>query len=403
MKVLQINSVCGIRSTGRICTDLAEVLEQNGHECKIAYGRETVPEKYKKYAVRIGSDKDVKIHALQSRIFDNTGFGSRKATEKFIEWVKKYDPDVIHLHNIHGYYINIEVLFNYLAEADKPVIWTLHDCWAFTGHCAHYSYVRCDKWKNGCNNCPQKKEYPSSLIFDLSKKNWERKKALFTSVKEMTFVTPSRWLGNQVEQSFLNKYPVKVIPNGIDLNVFKPTPSNFRKEKNLEEKKIILGVASAWSTRKGFNIFIELSKILDDNYKIILVGLSKNQLKRLPKKILGITRTNNVKELAEIYTAADVFLNPSKEETMGLTTIEAMACETPVIVSNYTAVPEVVEKIGGFVENNYTVNNLKKDIDNICSNIYSPRKNATLYEKTAQYMKYIDLLKSIYCCKSEGI
>ena len=171
MKVLQINSVCGIRSTGRICTDLADVLERNGHECKIAYGRETVPEKYQKYAVRIGSDFGVKLHALQSRIFDNTGFGSRRATEKFIEWVKEYDPDLIHLHNIHGYYINIEVLFNYLAKADIPVVWTLHDCWAFTGHCAHYSYVKCDKWKTGCYNCPKKKRYPSSLLLDASKQN----------------------------------------------------------------------------------------------------------------------------------------------------------------------------------------------------------------------------------------
>ena len=256
MKVLQINSVCGIRSTGRICTDLAEVLEQNGHECKIAYGRESVPEKYKKYAVRIGSDKDVKIHALQSRIFDNTGFGSRRATEKFIEWVKEYNPDVIHLHNIHGYYINIDVLFNYLAEAGKPVIWTLHDCWSFTGHCAHYSYIKCDKWKKGCFNCPLRRSYPASFFFDSSKENWVRKKNLFNNVKKMMLVTPSEWLAKQVEQSFLNKYPIKVIPNGIDLNVFKPTPSEFRKKHGLEGKKIVLGVASAWGQKKGLDEFI---------------------------------------------------------------------------------------------------------------------------------------------------
>ena len=331
MKVLQINSVCGIRSTGRICTDLAEVLEQSGHECKIAYGRETVPEKYQKYAVRIGTDMDVKIHALQSRIFDNTGFGSKKATEKFIEWVKEYDPDVIHLHNIHGYYINIEVLFNYLAEADKPVIWTLHDCWTFTGHCAHYSYVKCEKWKKGCEKCPQKKEYPSSLILDSSKKNWERKKDLFTSVKNMTFVTPSRWLANQVEQSFLRKYPVKVIPNGLDLNVFKPTPSDFRNIHNLEGKKIILGVASAWGPRKGLDDFVELSKILGENSKIVLVGVTAKQKKELPKNILAIERTNSVKELAEIYTAADVLFNPTYEDTYPTVNLEAQACGTPVV------------------------------------------------------------------------
>ena len=350
MKILQINSVCGIRSTGRICTDLADVLEQNGHECKIAYGRETVPEKYRKYAVRIGSDFDVNLHALQSRIFDNAGFGSRRATEKFIEWVKEYDPDVIHLHNIHGYYINIEVLFNYLAKADKPVVWTLHDCWTFTGHCAHYSYVKCDKWKMGCYNCPQKKSYPSSMLLDASKKNWLKKKALFTSVRKMTLVTPSKWLANEVKQSFLGDYPVKVIPNGIDLNVFKPTPSDFREKNGLVGKKIILGVASTWGPRKGLNDFVELSKILDDNYKIVLVGLSEKQKKELPDNIIKITRTNNVRELAEIYTAADILFNPTYEDTYPTVNLEAQACGTPVVTyrtgGSIESVPEenVVEQ-----------------------------------------------------------
>ena len=331
MKVLQINSVCGIRSTGRICTDLADVLEQNGHECKIAYGRESVPEKYQKYAIRIGSDIDVKIHALEARIFDNAGFGSKKATERFIKWVEEYNPDVIHLHNIHGYYINIEVLFNYLAKANKPVVWTLHDCWLFTGHCAHYSFQKCDRWKNGCFQCPQKKCYPSSLCLDSSKKNWERKKSLFTSVKNLVLVVPSKWLANQVEQSFLGMYPIKIIPNGIDLGVFKPTSSDFRERNNLENKKVILGVASAWGPRKGLNDFVELSKGLDDNYKIILVGLTEQQKNELPKNILGITRTNNVKELAEIYTAADVLFNPTYEDTYPTVNLEAQACGTPVV------------------------------------------------------------------------
>ncbi|OWV26299.1 glycosyl transferase [Fibrobacter sp. UWB1] len=395
MKVLQINSVCGIRSTGRICTDLAEVLEQNGHECKIAYGRETVPEKYRKYAVRIGSDFDVKCHALQSRIFDNTGFGSRRATEKFIEWVKEYDPDVIHLHNIHGYYINIEFLFNYLAKADKPVVWTLHDCWTFTGHCAYYSYVKCDKWKTGCYNCPQKKRYPSSLLLDASKKNWLKKKALFTSVKKMTLVTPSKWLANEVKQSFLSRYPIKVIPNGIDLNVFKPTPSNFREKNGLVGKKVILGVASIWEERKGLNDFVELSKILDDNYKIVLVGLSEKQKKELPDNIIKITRTNNVRELAEIYTAADVFLNPSREETMGLTTVEAMACGTPVVVSNYTAVPETVIDDCGIVIKEIAPKAVLNVIE--CGNLLQGNcaQNAQTYEKFSQYKIYLRIFEEI--------
>lgn len=365
MKVLMINSVCGIRSTGRICTDLAEVLEQQGHECKIAYGRETVPEKYQKYAVRIGSDFDVKIHALQSRIFDNTGFGSKKATERFIEWVKEYNPDVIHLHNIHGYYINIEVLFNYLAEADKPVVWTLHDCWTFTGHCAYFSYVGCDKWKNGCNHCVQKKSYPASNLLDRSCQNWLDKRELFTKVKKMTLVTPSKWLVGLVKESYMGKYPVEVIPNGIDLDAFKPTPSDFREKNGFVGKKIILGVASVWDKRKGFDDFIELSKIVDDNTRIVLVGLSKTQLKNLPQNILGIERTNSTKELAEIYTAADVLFNPTYEDNYPTVNLEAQACGTPV----------VTYRTGGSVESvpeENVVKNVQELDDKIVENTLFP-------------------------------
>lgn len=175
MKVLQINSVCGIRSTGRIVTDLAEILEAQGNECKVAYGRFEVPEKYQKYAIHIGNNIDTKFHVFQARLFDTAGFASKRSTERFIEWVKQYDPDVIHLHNIHGYYINIEILFGYLSTANKPVVWTLHDCWAFTGHCSHFDYIGCEKWKTGCFECPQKREYPKSLVRDRSAINYKKK------------------------------------------------------------------------------------------------------------------------------------------------------------------------------------------------------------------------------------
>ena len=190
MKVLQINSVCGVGSTGRIATDLYKVLEEQGHKCKIAYGRGTAPEGID--SIKIGSNLDNYYHVFKTRVFDKHGFGSVNATKKFIEEVKDYDPDIIHLHNIHGYYINIEILFNYLKEANKPVIWTLHDCWAFTGHCSYFDYVGCNKWKSGCYNCEQKGEYPSSKVLDNSKLNYEKKKELFTSVKNMTIVTPSK-------------------------------------------------------------------------------------------------------------------------------------------------------------------------------------------------------------------
>ena len=175
-----INSVCGIRSTGRICTDIASELEAQGHQVKIAYGRENVPEQFQRYAVRIGNDLDMRLHGVKARLLDASGFGSKSATKRFIKWVKDYDPDVIHLHNIHGYYINIEILFNYLKNSGKPVVWTLHDCWAFTGHCAYFDFAGCEKWKTGCYGCPLKKSYPSSILIDRSKKNYIQKKRLFT-------------------------------------------------------------------------------------------------------------------------------------------------------------------------------------------------------------------------------
>ena len=378
MKVLQINSVCGIRSTGRICTDLAEVLLQDGHECKIAYGRESVPEKYRNLAVRIGNDLDAKLHVLQSRIFDNAGFGS-------IEWVKEYNPDIIHLHNIHGYYINIEVLFNYLAESNKPVVWTLHDCWAFTGHCAYYSYVKCDKWKTGCYNCMQKNHYPSSLLLDASKKIWQKKKELFTSINNMTLVTPSKWLANEVNQSFLNMYPVKVVPNGVDLNVFKPTPSDFRERNGLVGKKIILGVASGWDERKGLIDFVKLSKILDDKYKIVLVGLAEKQKKRLPTNILKITRTNNVRELAEIYTAADIFFNPTYEDNYPTVNLEAQACGTPVMTY----------RTGGSVESVPEENIVEQGMYQISAIPFKSLRVKKFIDKKDVFTTYLDLYKFI--------
>ena len=334
MKVLQINSVCGIRSTGRICTDIADILHKHGDECKIAYGRYEVPEQYQKFSVKISSDFDVNCHAAMSRIFDNAGFCNKRSTEKFIGWVKEYNPDIIHLHNIHGYYINIEILFKYLAEANKPVIWTLHDCWAFTGHCAYFSASGCDKWKTGCEHCQLKKEYPTSVMFDKSKTNWMKKNKLFTSVKNMSIITPSEWLASLVKQSYLGKYSVDVINNGIDLDIFKPTKSDFRKKNNLEGKKIILGVASIWDARKGLDDFIKLSKIIDDSYRIVLVGLAEDQIKMLSDNMIGITKTNSTKELAEIYTAADVFVNFTYEDNYPTVNLEAQACGTPVITYN---------------------------------------------------------------------
>ena len=332
MRVLMINVVCGVRSTGRICTDLATALEAQGHEVKIAYGREEVPEKYQKYAVRIGTDLDVKLHGLRARLFDGCGWGSRRATEKFINWVKEYDPDVIHLHNLHGYYINIEVLFEYLKGCGKKIIWTLHDCWAFTGHAAYCEVANCELWTTGCHDCPKRNDYPLSLI-DRSEKNWNKKKELLSGIQNMTIVTPSYWLADLVRKSFLSEYDVETIHNGIDTNVFKPTDCTaIRKKLRTGNKKVILGVAAIWDERKGLKDFIELSRLLDfTEYQIVLVGLSKKQIDELPKRIIGIEKTNSVDELVQLYSLAHVFVNPTYEDNYPTTNLEAIACGTPVI------------------------------------------------------------------------
>ena len=349
MRVLMINVVCGIRSTGRICTDLAAALEARGHEVKIAYGREKVPEPFRKYAVRIGSDPDVRLHGLKTRLFDSAGFGSVRATRRFIGWVREYDPDVIHLHNIHGYYLNIEELFDYLRTCGKKIIWTLHDCWPFTGHAAYCQAAGCEKWTVGCGGCPNRSDYPRSLI-DRSASNWRRKKAAFSGVPDLSIVTPSQWLAKEVGRSFLSCYPVRVIHNGIDTTVFRPVTSRLREEWNLGGKTVVLGVSAVWDRRKGLDDFIRLYQLSDRNaYQIILVGLSEEQKKTLPDGMIGVTHTDSVEKLVELYNAADVLVNPTYEDNYPTVNLEAISCGTPVITYNTGGSPESAEKFGSVV------------------------------------------------------
>lgn len=389
MKILMINSVCGVKSTGRICTDLAKELEKSGHEVKIAYGREKVPLEYQKYAIRIGNDLDVKIHGLQSRLFDMAGFGSKKVTQKFIEWVKEYNPDVIHLHNIHGYYINVEVLFQYLKKEFKgKIIWTLHDCWAFTGHCAYFDYVRCEEWKKECKRCVQKKEYPKCIGISNSNNNFFKKKQLFTGIDNLIIVTPSQWLAGLVKNSFLKEYKVKVIHNGIDTKIFKKIETDIKSRYNLKDKKIILGVAAIWDRRKGLDYFIELSNKLDNSYQIVVIGITKEQKQQLPQNIIGILKTSSIKELIEWYSAADAFVNPTLEDNYPTTNLEAIACGTPVITYDTGGSIESANMFGKVIKKN----NIIKLIDAIKNIDKIKIKNIDIdYKNTVQ--KYIFLYK----------
>ncbi len=329
MKVLFINVVCGIKSTGKIVAAQAEKYMAEGHEVRIAYGRENADKKYKDISYRITSDSNVKINALKARMLDNEGFNAKVQTDKFINWANTYNPDVLWLHNLHGYYLNIEKLFKWIkTRPEMQVRWTLHDCWAFTGHCSHFSIAKCNKWQHQCEKCPLKTAYPASVLMDNSFKNFQNKKAVMSGIKNMTLITPSQWLADRVRQSFLKEYPVEVIRTEIDTEVFKPTKSNFRNCYGLENKKIVLGVATAWVREKGLQDFITLSSMLDESYRIVLVGLTSTQIRSLPASIIGIEKTNNSIQLAEIYTAADVFVNLTYQDTYPTVNLEAQACGT---------------------------------------------------------------------------
>jgi len=399
MKVIEINSVCGIRSTGRICTDIADVMDSVGYECRIAYGRESVPEKYEEKSIRIGNHTNVKWHGLMSRLFGCCGFYSRISTYLLLRKIDQFKPDVVHLHNLHGYYLHIGILFRYLRKKQIPVVWTLHDCWAFTGHCAHFSDINCEQWKTKCVHCPKTRSYPTCWLRDHVARNFEKKRHLMTQMPNMVLVTPSQWLAGIVKQSFLGKYPVEVIHNGIDLNIFFPVEGDFRKRYQLENKHIVLGVAAAWGRSKGLYDFIELSHLLPEEYQIVLVGLTKKQITKIPDGILCIERTNSAKELAVIYSAADVFVNPSRLETMGLVTVEALACGTPCVVSNATAVPEVIDETCGCIVEAGDVEAICREIQRIVKdNAYSKTaclQRASQYEKKHQFNRYIELYKEL--------
>lgn len=350
-RIAFINVVCN-GSTGKIMCDLAKIAHKDGFETYCFFGRGKKNKELN--CIKIGNKFSIYFHVLLSR-FGLNGRGSYFTTKKLIKKLRKLNPQIIHLHNIHGYYINLKLLFNYLKNEYKgKIFWTLHDCWAFTGHCSHFTYVNCKKWEKCCYKCPQLNCYPKEFI-DTTKREYKLKKQLFNDLNNMTLITPSKWLKELVDKSFLKNYKVMVINNGIDLKIFKPTLDNeiFKKYSIPSDKKIILGVSNVWNNKKGLNIFKDLSKEIDANEIILLVGLNKKQLKNLPKNIIGICRTDNQLELAKIYSIAKVLINPSYEETFSLVTLEAMACGIPVVACGMSAIKELITEENGIVLNKY--------------------------------------------------
>ncbi|MGV0947255.1 glycosyltransferase [Empedobacter falsenii] len=397
--ILQISSEVNIGSVGKIAEQIGEHIIEEGWKSIISYGREISTTKSDVF--RIGSDLDVWQHVLFTRLTGKHGFYSKSVTKKLIKKIIEINPDVIHLHHLHGYFINIKILFEFLQTLKKPVIWTFHDCWSFTGHCAYYETVNCEKWKTGCYACPQINDYPKSWLIDNSKFNYKEKKYLFNLVDNLTIVPVSDWIGQQVNQSFLKDINISVIKNGIDISIFKHRESNLRENLSLLEFKIILGVAYVWDERKGLQDFLNLSKIIDSNFRIILIGLTDDQIKKLPENIIGIKKVKDQELLAEYYSIADVFVNPTKDEALGLTNIEALACGTPIVTYNSGgAVESVFEGLGFIVEKN-NIEQIKEKIEILTqkSKDYfikeSREKVESYFDKRKQFKQYIDLYKKL--------
>lgn len=393
-RVLFINSIVGTGSTGRLISGLSDMLSKKKVESLVCYGRgrgdDAVP------TFRIGKDAEVYLHGAISRITDRHGLYSTGATKTLIKVIEGADPDIIHLHNLHGYYLNYDMLMRYLKERNTPIIWTLHDCWTFTGHCTHFEYAHCDKWKKeGCHDCTELREYPKSVMMDRSKENYLKKKELFTGFKELKIVTPSEWLKDRVKESFLGGYGVSVIPTGIDLGTFTYTESDIKKRYGIDGKKVILGVANPWRDRKGLDEFIKLASLLPEEYRIVMIGLKKSQLSLLPGNITAIEKTESVKEMAEWYSASEVFLNLTREDTFPTTNIEALACSCPVITYRAGGSPESLDESCGRVVDIDDLDKVVRLIQDDSWRDRDTRKNcrrrSLIYDRKERYLQYYDM------------
>lgn len=404
MKIVQINSVLNWGSTGKIAEQIGTCVIESGNSSFVVYGRDKGPIKTNSTPINISSKLGQYLHIAKSFLFDSHGLGSKTATNKMILRLKQIKPDIVHIHNIHGYYINYPMLFNYLRESNIPLVWTMHDCWGFTGHCTYFDMVNCDKWKTICCNCPNISDYPKAL-FDNSKNNFVRKQNVFTSLQNVTLVPVSNWLGNLVAQSFMGKYPIKVIHNGIDLSVFRIKNNNLRSQLNLEGKKVVLGVSSnGFSGRKGLTDFHKLANVLPSSYQIIMIGLSEEEMKSLPQNIIGLKRTTNVEELVDYYNIADVFINPTYSDNFPTTNIEALACGTPVITYNTGGSPEAIDDFTGYVVQRGNIGDLKNAIEIIGSEFgkikeqrqeYCRKRAVEHFNKNERFNDYVKLYQRI--------
>ncbi|WP_396638166.1 glycosyltransferase [Maribacter sp. R77961] len=397
-KLLQINTVVTYGSTGRIVDGIGDLAIAENWGSYAAYGRKEANSKSELF--RVGNLLDNYLHVLDTRLFGRHGLATRSGTKDLIKWIKEINPSIIQLHNLHGYYLNLPILFDYLSSLEIPIVMSLHDSWNLTGHCPQFEHVGCEKWKTNCNKCPQLREYPSSLFIDRSSKNHKLKKRIFTSLHNLTLITSSEWSANLIRQSYLSEYPINIIPNGVDTSIFYPREAKELEHKfNLDSKFIILGVASVWDKNKGFFDFIELSKKLKEDEVLVMIGLDTKQLQGLPSNIIGIERTQNIDELAQWYSLADAFINLTYADTFPTTNLEALACGTPVLTYRTGGSTESVDERTGFVVNQGDIDDTLKKLRTIKAkgketySEYCSDKALLKYQKDKQFYEYIKIYK----------
>ena len=399
MRVFQLNTFCGVKSTGRIASEIAKLVAADGGECRIGYGVPGISADAEPFAYQIGTKWERKLHGAIRKLLDGEGYGSWLATRRLIEEIKAFSPDLIHLHNVHGCYLHLPMLFRYLKKSDLPVVWTLHDCWPFTGHCAYFDYSGCEKWKTGCHSCPQQRSYPACVGLDGSKLNYAHKKRWFAQLDHLTFVAPCEWMKQPLSQSFMKDKPVRVIYNGVNLDAFRPTPSDLRTQHQLADKRVCLAVAAEWDHRKGLAYICDAAKQLGDAYRFVVIGLEKEQISDLPANVIGLEKTADVQELAAWYSIADCLVNPTLEDNMPMVNLEALACGTSIVTFATGGCPEAVDENTGIVVP-------KGDLDAFCAAIEQLSsqkaqrsqdcvKRALLFDAKHTFQAYLDLYKEL--------
>jgi glycosyltransferase involved in cell wall biosynthesis len=403
MRIFQINAV-PYGSTGRIMTQIAQLLEQQGHEAMCTTGFTWQKCSYEKHFITSNLIEKT-WHTTMARLTGLNGCFSVMATWRLLRRLKAFRPDVLHLHNLHCWYVNLPMLFSYIKKHDIHVVWTFHDCWPITGHCPHFALAGCQKWQTGCHSCGAYRGYPQCL-FDDSKAMWRRKKKWFTGVKHMTIVAPSHWLEGLIRRSYLRDYPVQVIHNGIDPQIFRPTDSDFRQRYHCQDQFLLLGVAFDWNHSKGPDVFMELSKRLPEQFRIVLVGVTEELEKNLPETVIAIRRTSSATELAQIYSAADLFVNPTREDTFPTVNMEALACGTPVLTFRTGGSPEIPDESCGCVVEVDDLDALEQQILRIAKQTPYSREaclqRAACFHKDDRYREYIELYQQLTGADASG-